>query len=161
MKLKFKDVLSNPYRDLKGNPLRKEKIAELVASIKTTGFWDNVVVRKNKAGKYELAYGHHRVAAAIEAKEESADFIVKDLSDALMIQIMDNENREVYASSPKSMIEAVKAVVQALAVGSIEPFDLPLEKLGGNVRYAPLYSLAHFSAKSDESRPERRSNPEG
>src|ERR1035437_10086747 len=111
MKLKFKDVLPNPYRDLKGNPLLKEKIAELVASINTTGFWDNVVVRKNKAGKYELAYGHHRVQAAIEAGLESADFIVKVFTNAQMIQVMDGENRETYASSPASVNESVKAVV--------------------------------------------------
>src|ERR1035437_5899337 len=139
MKLKFKDVLSNPYRDLKGNPLLKEKIAELVASINTTGFWDNVVVRKNKAGKYELAYGHHRVAAAIEAGLESADFIVKDLSNALMIQIMDNENRETYASSPDSLIEVVKAVVQALAEGTIELPKVDCGQRTDAIRYAPSY----------------------
>ena len=147
MKLKFKDVLSNPYRDLKGNPLLKEKIAELVASINTTGFWDNVVCRKNKDGKYELAYGHHRVAAAIEAGLVEADFIVKNLSDSLMIQIMDNENREVYASSPASLIEAVKAVVGALAEGSIEPFFTETKSAHGGVRrfrYAPSYVPSEF-----------------
>jgi hypothetical protein len=150
MKLKFKDVLSNPYRDLKSNPLLKEKVSELKSSIETTGFWDNVVVRKNKAGKYELAYGHHRVAAAIEAGLVEADFIVKDLTDALMIQIMDNENREVYASSPASLIESVKAVVNALAEGFIPPFEFELEgktrpdgmsygMRTDTIRYAPSY----------------------
>ena|SRR5208282_3322579 len=139
MRLKFKDVLPNPYRDLKGNPLLKDKIAELVASINTTGFWDNVVVRKNKAGKYELAYGHHRVAAAIEVGLTEADFIVKDLSDALMIQIMDNENREAYQSSPASVIESVKAVVAALADGTIPPFELDPKTNKQHIRYAPSY----------------------
>jgi len=141
MRLKFKEVLPNPHRDLKGNPLLKEKIAELVASIKTTGFWDNCLVRKNKDGKYELAYGHHRVSAAIKAGEESADFIVKDLSDALMIQILDNENREVYASSPASMIESVRAVVNALAEGSIPPFQI--EPKTPCLRYAPSFIEAN------------------
>jgi hypothetical protein len=140
MKLKFKDVLPNPWRDLKGNPLKPDKVNELVSSINTTGFWDNVVVRKNKAGKYELAYGHHRVAAAIKAGLIEADFIVKDLTDALMIQIMDNENREIYASSPASMIESVKAVVSALAEGIIGPFKLhPMATRMGQIRYAPSY----------------------
>ena len=146
MKLKFKDVLPNPFRDLKGNPPLKEKIEELKTSIATTGFWDNVVVRKNKDGKYERAYGEHRVRAAIEAGLIEADFIIKDLSDALMIQIMDNENREIYASSPASMIESVKAVVNALSDGSIPPFFTE-EMLGGKneggvnngLRYAPSY----------------------
>jgi ParB-like chromosome segregation protein Spo0J len=139
MKLKFKDVLPNPRRDLKRNPLKREKIEELVTSINTTGFWDNVLTRKNKAGKYELAYGHHRVQAAIEAGLESADFIVKDLSDALMIQIMDNENREVYGSSPASLIESVRAVVEALDEGSIPPFDIDPKTRKEVIHYAPSY----------------------
>lgn len=139
MKLKFKDVLPNPYRDLKGNPPLKEKIAELKESIKTTGFWDNIVVRKNKDGKYERAYGEHRVRAAIESGLIEGDFIVKDLSDALMIQIMDNENREVYASSPASLIESVKAVVNALAEGTIGPFSIDSATPTHTLRYAPSY----------------------
>ena len=139
MKLKFKDILPNPYRDLKGNPPLKEKIAELKESINTTGFWDNVVVRKNKNGKYERAYGEHRVRAAIEAGLVEGDFIVKDLSDAMMIQIMDNENREVYASSPASLIESVKAVVAALADGSIPPFEIDPKTRKDTIRYAPSY----------------------
>src|ERR1035438_9159850 len=103
MILKLKDILPNPNRDLKANPLDPAKIAELVASINTTGFWDNVVVRKNAAGKYELAYGHHRLAAAIEAGITEADFIVKSFDDELMIKVMDNENREAYGTSPLSL----------------------------------------------------------
>jgi hypothetical protein len=156
MKLKFKNVLPNPYRDLKGNPLLSEKVAELVASINTTGFWDNVVVRKNKVGKYELAYGHHRVRAAIEAGLVEADFIVKELSDALMIQIMDNENREVYASSPASMIESVKAVVAALAEGSIPPLPLPENLRGGGIRYAPSYIPASEQVLSRQNLPDAK-----
>jgi ParB-like chromosome segregation protein Spo0J len=150
LKLKFKDVLPNPYRDLKGNPLLKDKIAELVASINTTGFWDNVVVRKNKAGKYELSYGHHRVAAAIEAGLTEADFIVKDLSDALMIQIMDNENREAYQSSPASVIEAVKAVVAALAEGTIPAFEVDTNTRKDTIRFAPSYVAGKEPARTDE-----------
>ncbi len=139
MKLKFKDVLPNPYRDLKGNPPLREKIEELKASISTTGFWDNVLVRQNKAGKYERAYGEHRVRAAIEAGLTEGDFIVKDLSDSLMLQIMDAENREVYASSPASLIESVKAVVQALAEGAIPAFEIPLNTDTHDIRYAPSF----------------------
>jgi hypothetical protein len=139
MKLKFKEILSNPYRDLKSNPLLPEKIDELVASINTTGFWDNVVVRKNAEGNYELAYGHHRIAAAIKVGLVEAEFIVKDLTDALMIQIMDNENREIYASSPAALLESVKAVVRALAEGSIPAFKISPDTKKQYIRYAPSY----------------------
>ncbi len=153
MKLKLKDVLPNPYRDLKSNPLIKEKVAELVASINTTGFWDNVVVRKNKAGKYEIACGgHHRVAAAKEAGLTEAAFIVKSFTDAQMIQVMDAENREVYASSPASVIESVKAVVAALADGTIKAFEIDPKTNAQHIRYAPSY-VAGASSRTNASIP--------
>ena len=47
MKVALKDVLPNPNRDLTFNPYNENKIAELVASIQETDFWDNVVIRKS------------------------------------------------------------------------------------------------------------------
>jgi len=139
MNLKLKDILPNPFRDLKSNPLIEEKIEELVGSINLTGFWDNVVVRINSNNKPELAYGHHRLAAAIRAKITEADFIVKDLSDAMMIQIMDSENRETYGSTPLSLIESVRAVVSSLAKGTIAPFVVDSKTNTQQVRYAPSF----------------------
>jgi len=141
LKIKFKDILSNPYRDLKSNPLIPAKIVELGVSINATGFWDNVVVRKSKvAGKYEIACGgHHRIAAAKEAGLTEADFIVKEFTDAQMIQVMDAENREIYASSPASVIESVKAVVAALADGTIQAFEVDPKTNAQHIRYAPSY----------------------
>ena len=139
MILKLKDILPNPYRDTVANPLIEEKIMELVGSINLTGFWDNVVVRKNADGKYECAYGHHRVAAAIRAGLTEADFIVKKLDDATMIQIMDNENRETYGSTTASIMESVKAIVKALAKGSIKPFVVSEKTNAQYICYAPSY----------------------
>lgn len=139
MLLKLKDILPNPNRDLRANPLDAAKIDELVASINTTGFWDNVVVRKNQEGKYELAYGHHRLAAAIKAGLVEADFIVKKLDDELMIKVMDNENREAYGSSPLSLIESVKAVVKGLTENRVKPFNIDPKVRKDAVRYAPSF----------------------
>lgn len=139
MILKLKDILPNPYRDLKANPLIEGKILSLMDSINQTGFWDNVVVRKNAQGKYELAYGHHRLAAAIRAGLKEADFIVKELTDTMMIQIMDNENRETYGSTPASLIESVKAVVMALAKGTIPAFEIDEKAKKEYIRYAPSF----------------------
>jgi ParB/RepB/Spo0J family partition protein len=153
MKLKLKDILPNPFRDLKANPLIEEKIVELVDSINLTGFWDNVVVRKNKDDKYELAYGHHRLAAAIRAGLIEADFIVKVLSDGAMIQIMDNENRDTYASSPASMIESVRAVVKALAAGTIPAFAIDEKTNTQHIRFAPSFMPGTVSSPSGGEHP--------
>jgi len=55
MKLKLKDILPNPFRDFVTSPLKEEKLEGLKKSINDTGFWDNVLVRKNTDGKYECA----------------------------------------------------------------------------------------------------------
>jgi flagellar biosynthesis GTPase FlhF len=88
-----------------------------------------------------------------------ADFIVKDLSDALMIQIMDNENREVYGSSPASMIEAVKAVVAALAIGLIKPIDDERDTNGKGVCYAPSYVPENYTSEGIEPDKSKRYTP--
>jgi len=137
--LKLKDILPNPFRDLKANPLIEAKVVSLVDSINLTGFWDNVVVRKNAEGKYECAYGHHRIAAALRAGLVEADFIVKKLDDAAMIQIMDNENRETYGSTPASLIESVKAIVKALAAGNIPAFVVDPKTRKDLTYYAPSF----------------------
>ncbi|MGA2886272.1 MAG: ParB/RepB/Spo0J family partition protein, partial [Halobacteriota archaeon] len=139
MKLKLKEILDNPFRDLATNPLLEEKLVELMSSINLTGFWENVVVRKNARGKYELAYGHHRLRAAIKAGVVEADFIVKDFSDAKMIQVMDSENRETYGSTPLALIETVEAIVEALENGSIPPFTIEKFARPDTVRYAPSF----------------------
>ena len=140
MKLKLKDILPNPFRDVKRNPLDEAKVAELVSSIHDTGFWDNVVVRKNKAGKYELAYGHHRIAAAIKAGIVEADFIVKKLDDAMMLKIMARENSETYKYTVLALIESVRGVVEALADGRIPAFGINPSTPAVHLRYAPSYA---------------------
>lgn len=139
MKLKLKDILANPNRDLKMNPLVEVKIDSLIESINQTGFWDNVVVRKNKDGRYEIAYGHHRLEAAKRAGITEADFIVKNFDDVKMIQVMDNENRETYGSTPASLLESVKAVVQGLAKGVVPMFVIGKDTNKQHIRYAPSY----------------------
>jgi len=66
MKIKLKDLLPNPFKKhINGGRLNKERIDLLKESITKDGFWDNVMCRE-KDGKYELAYGHHRIEAAKE-----------------------------------------------------------------------------------------------
>ena len=153
MILKLKEILHNPFRDLKSNPLIEDKIESLVESINLTGFWDNVVVRKNSAGKYECAYGHHRIAAAIRAGLVEADFIVKKLNDAAMIQIMDNENRDTYGSTPASLIESVSAIVKALAIGTIPAFEINSDTRKNLIRYAPSFIPGKAPSPSGGERP--------
>lgn len=141
MKLKFAEIDCNPYRDLKLNPLRRDKIEALKESINETGFWDNVVVRII-GKKKQSAYGHHRIAAAMELGLVEADFIVKELSNDLMLKMMARENAEVYGNDLISTIESVEALVKAYAQGTL---STPEKLVPGkdtpktHVRFAPSY----------------------
>ena len=140
--IKLCDIRPNPNRDLKFNPLNEEKITALMASIGETGFWTNVIVRKATDGKgYEQAYGHHRIEAARRSNIKEADFVVRDLDENMMLKMMELENSEDYKYCPLSLLESVKAVVNALAAERIAPFRQGKEA-GTNLndlRYAPSF----------------------
>jgi len=102
----------NPYRDITHYKLRADKIAALKESIEQTTFWGNVVVRE-VGGRFELAYGHHRLAALKELKTREVEVIVRKLSNAQMIKMMSRENMEEWRSSAGGEMETVRAVIVA------------------------------------------------
>jgi len=93
MKVKLKDLRSNPFRNLKKYPVRKDRVEGMKQSILDTGYWKNILVRKQN-GKVEMAYGHHRKAALVELYGEgrSIDVILDVMTDAIMLKRMANEN---------------------------------------------------------------------
>ena len=116
MKIALSELRPNPYRDLARYPIHREKIEALKASIRSTGFWDNILVRKAKDGAhYELAYGQHRFEALRELVGEKVldadmqfELPVRKLDDAAMIQIMANENVEEYRVTAEVIDETVR-----------------------------------------------------
>lgn len=134
------DINPNPFRNMDRYPIDREKVEELKESIRTTGFWDNVVCRR-VGGRVEQAYGHHRLVAAREELGEKAkiEVPIKDLDDTAMLKIMARENSETWKNSPIIDMETLRAVVLAYASGKIE-----LGKVGkitpkDRIRYAPSF----------------------
>ena len=109
-KVKLSDIQPNPFRRLDLYPLDKAKIAVLKSSMDRTDFWSNVVARE-RAGKFQIAYGHHRIEAAREAfgKRAEVSIIVRDLDDATMLKIMAADNSDAYNMSPGFILETVGA----------------------------------------------------
>ena len=96
-------------------PMDEAKVKSLIESIRQTGFWDNILSRKH-GNKYQIAYGHHRLAAIREVFK-SIDFVdipVKELDDATMIKIMANENMEAWTALPRVIDETVRVTKQFL-----------------------------------------------
>jgi hypothetical protein len=115
MKVKIRDLEPNPYRDMNNYPMDEAKVKSLIESIQQTGFWDNILSRKN-GKKFQIAYGHHRLAAIREIFKPSdeVDIPVKQLDDATMIKIMANENMEAWTALPKVIDETVRVTKQFL-----------------------------------------------
>lgn len=120
--MKIKDILPNPYRDLRRYPISREKVDALRESIRDTGFWDNLIGRINANGKVEIAYGHHRMVAVLEelGPDKEIDITIRDLSNADMLRILGQENREEWSSTVVSDIETIRAVVLAYAADEIK-----------------------------------------
>jgi hypothetical protein len=116
-KVRLVDLKPNPYRDIGVYPFKREKIDVLKLSIDDTGFWDNILARDHN-GQIQIAYGHHRLKALQELYGEDSDFEVdipvKDLSDAMMIKIMANENMDDWKTDPAVLDETVKAAKRFL-----------------------------------------------
>ena len=86
MKVQIKNLETNPYRDMENYPINEEKVQRLADSINQTGFWDNILARKQN-GKIQIAYGHHRLVALRKVMKptDEVDIPVKSLDEATMI----------------------------------------------------------------------------
>lgn len=155
--IKFSDILPNPYRDLKGNPLQESKLQELLISIKRTDYWEGLMVRPHptKPGKYEIvAGGHHRLEAAKRSGLKEATFNVREsITNEQMLLRMDFENRQVYGNDIRSVIESVRAVVLALAAGDIPAFEINDKTRTDALCYAPSFVPSKPSGTDSVSHP--------
>lgn len=154
MKVKIKELKPNPYRDIDNYPIDQEKIETLKSSIEQTGFWDNLLAREIN-GIIQIAYGHHRLEALKQVKNQydEVDIPVKKLTDALMIQIMANENMDEWKTSVKVIDETVRVAKQFLEqnpeeIKTKKPLNLkrmssPQE--GQGYRYSPeAFQIGEF-----------------
>lgn len=111
MRIKVKNLLPNPFRNIDAYPIDREKIRQLRNSIRETSFWDNILARPApKNGRYEIAYGHHRLLAIKEELGEQTivDIPVRDLSDEVMLRIMANENMQEWTTDWRIIVETVR-----------------------------------------------------
>ena len=141
MKFELGSIKQSPYRDTERYPLKDGKVEQLKESIRTTGFWDNIVARVVD-GVPQIAYGHHRLKALQDLFKSSdeIELIVKDISNETMLQMMARENAEEYGSSASNLQESVAATVRALGAGEIELGSAPAKTPKNQLRFAPGFS---------------------
>lgn len=123
----IQDIKVEEIKANKNQPRKKfdeEKIQELANSIKEHGVLQPIIVRR-KAGGYELVAGERRWRAAKKAGIEKIQAIVKDLSDADVMEIALIENLQREDLNPLEEAEAYKKL--------IEEFGMTQEELSKRV----------------------------
>jgi len=146
------EIVANPYRNMDKYPVDEAKIEALEKSMKNTGFWENVIGRRNN-GKVELAYGHHRWVTLQRMNGEDPKtkmpINLTDISDENMLRIMADENMQEWGTNAKVVHETIRAVVDAYAADEIK-----LKKPEGTqyIRYAPLFCVKRDVLKSRTSK---------
>jgi hypothetical protein len=140
IEIALKDISDNPYRrpDQRYVPLKLEEIED---SIKATGFWCNIAIRK-KGNRSEAIFGHHRLK--VLRKVYGPDHKIKvillpDVSEDRMLQMFGNENLDAYAGDFVSHIDTVASVVHAYGAGQIDLPQPSAKALAAGIRYAPSF----------------------
>ncbi|MBE7901597.1 ParB/RepB/Spo0J family partition protein, partial [Paenibacillus polymyxa] len=83
------DIRPNPYQPRK--TFDQEGLKELADSIKQTGVFQPIIVRKSVSG-YEIITGERRFRASKLAGKETIPAIVRDFNDPEMMEIAVLEN---------------------------------------------------------------------
>lgn len=139
-------IVPNRYRNIKSYKISDTKVEALIQSYENSGFWDGSIQGRphpTKKGKIEIAFGHHRIEAARRAKLGEIGIVVSRLSDADMLHMMADENREEFKHDALVSVETIGQVIEAYGRGEIElP---PVAKDGPRGETLPsgkVYSLA-------------------
>lgn len=117
--LKLSELRSNPYQPRQ--TFDEEALQELAASIKEHGVFQPIIAKKSIKG-YEIIAGERRVRASILAGLETIPAIVRDFTDAEMMEIalLENLQRENLSSLEEAMayrklLETLKLTQEQLA----------------------------------------------
>lgn len=104
----------NPFRDFDLHPIDETQVARLRASIDAGKFWASVVARQ--VGKrFQLAFGHHRIAAARLAKLEEVALDVQPLTDWDMVLMLTSENATQRGTTAAASLDSIAAISKKLA----------------------------------------------
>lgn len=109
-------IESNPFREESAYVYDTDKIEALAESIGDTSFWENLLARKTKDGRIQLAYGHHRLMAlkklVAEGMTEHKEIKLNvrpenQLTNERMLKIFAQENKDDWGENPQNLCMTV------------------------------------------------------
>lgn len=131
--LQLDDIRSNPYQPRKH--FDQEALQELADSIKQSGVFQPVIVRKSTVKGYELIAGERRVRASQLAGKSTIPAIVRDINEEQMIEIAVLENLQREDLSPMEEAEAYSVLMEKLNLTQAEV----AERMGKSRPYIANY----------------------
>jgi len=116
MQVTLSTLQPNPLRDFSIDPIDPKNVALLKDSIAEHGFWGGVACRQLPDGTLEIAAGHHRIQAAIEAGMTTADLYVRrEVPDDEMLRLYATENATQRGNTTTALAGTVASAVRFLA----------------------------------------------
>ena len=131
------DIVPNRYRRMETYKISDEKIDALLRSYENSGFWDGSIQARphpTQRGKYEIAFGHHRIEAARRAQMTAVGLVVSARSNEDMLRMMADENREEFKGDHLVAIETVGATIEAYGRGEIALPPVSPDTRKGDIR---------------------------
>jgi hypothetical protein len=147
MQVELQQLQPNPLRNFRVDPIDPEHVAKLRESIEEDGFWGGVVCRRAN-GCIQIAAGHHRIEAAIEAGITVADvFVAEDMDDAAMVRIYARENATQRGNSGTALAGSVASAVRLLAKAAMTE---QLSTIVESSRHAEDVTRGHLTSGEGE-----------
>lgn len=133
VELKLADIRSNPYQPRK--KFDEKALQELADSIKQSGVFQPIIVRRSTIKGYELIAGERRVRASQLAGKETIPAIVRQIDEEQMIEIAVLENLQREDLSPMEEAEAYNVLMEKLKLTQAEV----AERMGKSRPYIANY----------------------
>ncbi|MGX7108982.1 ParB/RepB/Spo0J family partition protein [Facklamia miroungae] len=131
--IKLEDIRPNPYQPRKHFDINA--LNELAESIRQTGVFQPIIIRKSSIKGYEIIAGERRVRASKLAGKTTIPAIVRELDEEAMIEIAVIENLQREDLSPLEEAEAYDMLMDRLKLTQAEV----AERIGKSRPYIANY----------------------
>jgi ParB family chromosome partitioning protein len=131
--LKLSEIRPNPYQPRKD--FNEQSLAELSASIKKSGVFQPIIVRKSKIQGYEIIAGERRFRASKLAGKETIPAIIRQLDEPQMMEIAVLENLQREDLTPLEEAQAYEMLMKNLKLTQAQVS----ERLGKSRPYIANY----------------------
>ncbi|MBO0475553.1 ParB/RepB/Spo0J family partition protein [Vagococcus sp. DIV0080] len=118
MEIPLSDLRPNPYQPRK--TFDEHALKELSESIRQSGVFQPIIVRKSTIKGYEIIAGERRFRASKLAGKETVPAIVREFDEARMMQIAVLENLQREDLSPMEEAEAYEMLMKNLKLTQVE-----------------------------------------